>query len=389
VEILLKGVVKRYGNVEAVRGIDLHVKEGEFVTLLGPSGCGKTTTLRAIAGLEKIDAGEIYIGGTLVSSGSKFVPPERRNLGMIFQSYAIWPHMTVFENVAYGLKIRRLPAHVIKERVYEALALVNMTNLADRYASQLSGGQQQRVAVARSIALQPGVLLFDEPLSNLDAKLREQMRFELRELQKKLGITSLYVTHDQSEAMAMSDRIVVMRDGRIHQIGDPWEVYLHPADAFVASFLGVTNFLSGVVQHRSGDGLVQVQAGSLTVIAQIPAQVHRGEEVLLSFRPEQIRLLWEKPEGDAVNVWPAEILSHTYLGSTVDVKARVGDNIWRLTIHPNDFAAGNGGRTCYLTCDPTRVSWIPDRTGYEPRAASNGLAGKGLTGSSGAAASSA
>ncbi|HEY8417428.1 MAG TPA: ABC transporter ATP-binding protein, partial [Limnochordales bacterium] len=193
-DVQLTGVVKRYGEVVAVNGIDLHIKSGEFVTLLGPSGCGKTTTLRCIAGLEKTDGGEIRIGDVVVSGRGVFVPPDRRELGMIFQSYAIWPHMTVFDNVAYGLKIKRLPRAQIEERVRRALEIVGLASYANRYATQLSGGQQQRVAVARSVALQPKVLLFDEPLSNLDAKLREQMRFELRELQRQVGITSIYVT---------------------------------------------------------------------------------------------------------------------------------------------------------------------------------------------------
>ena len=236
-----------YGDVPAVRGVSFQVAPGEQLTLLGPSGCGKTTTLRAIAGLEQPTAGEIRIGGAPVYSSAQRVniPAEKRGLSMVFQSYAIWPHMTVFENVAYGLRVRRESKEAIAEKVERALDMVQMRAFAARGASQLSGGQQQRVALARAFVFQPSVLLFDEPLSNLDAKLRADMRIELRELQHRLGITSVYVTHDLEEALAMSDRIVVMKDGLIAQVGSPSEIYNHPRNAFVADFVGSANLIRG------------------------------------------------------------------------------------------------------------------------------------------------
>ena len=240
-----------YGNVPAVRGVSFDVLPGEQLTLLGPSGCGKTTTLRAIAGLEQPTAGEIRIDGNIVySSDARInIRAEKRGLSMVFQSYAIWPHMTVFENVAYGLRVRRTEAAELTEKVHHALDLVQMRSFASRRAAQLSGGQQQRVALARAFVFQPSVLLFDEPLSNLDAKLRADMRIELRELQHRLGITSVYVTHDLEEALAMSDRIVVMRDGLIEQTGTPDEIYRLPSNAFVADFVGSANLIRG--RHRA------------------------------------------------------------------------------------------------------------------------------------------
>ena len=240
----------------AVRGVSFSVQPGEQLTLLGPSGCGKTTSLRAIAGLEQPTAGEIHIGGAPVYSSAQRVniPAEKRGLSMVFQSYAIWPHMTVFENVAYGLRVRRESKEQIAAKVDRALDMVQMRPYRDRGASQLSGGQQQRVALARAFVFQPSVLLFDEPLSNLDAKLRADMRIELRELQHRLGITSVYVTHDLEEALAMSDRIVVMRDGLIEQIGSPSDIYNLPRNAFVADFVGSANLIRGRNRERSRDG---------------------------------------------------------------------------------------------------------------------------------------
>src|ERR1041384_5311499 len=245
--IEVKNLEIHYGDVPAVRGVSFDVAPGEQLTLLGPSGCGKTTTLRAIAGLEQPTAGEIRIGGAPVYSSAHRVniPAEKRGLSMVFQSYAIWPHMTVFENVAYGLRVRRESKEQIAEKVERALDMVQMRPFRDRGVSQLSGGQQQRVALARAFVFQPSVLLFDEPLSNLDAKLRADMRIELRELQHRLGITSVYVTHDLEEALAMSDRIVVMKDGLIAQVGSPSEIYNHPRNAFVADFVGSANLIRG------------------------------------------------------------------------------------------------------------------------------------------------
>ncbi len=260
--ILINSLLKRFGEAIALHSVSFEVGEGEFISLLGPSGCGKTTTLRCIAGLERGDRGTIRIGETLVSdfAANQIVPPERRGIGMVFQSYAIWPHMTVFQNVAYPLVARGAPKDQIASAVHEMLKLVDMAGYADRPATNLSGGQQQRVALARALVAKPRVLLLDEPLSNLDAKLRDQMRIELREIQQRLGVTAVYVTHDQSEAMALSDRVIVMNSGRIEQVGDPREIYQSPSTAFVASFVGASNFLQGEVGARE-NGLARVTLG--------------------------------------------------------------------------------------------------------------------------------
>ena len=248
--IEVKDLVVRYGRITAVRGVTFSVGAGEHLTLLGPSGCGKTTTLRAIAGLEQPESGEIRIDGAVVFGKGIHVAAERRGLSMVFQSYAIWPHMTVFDNVAYGLRVRRTPEAEVGQRVRSALDLVKLGDLGTRSASRLSGGQQQRVALARAFVFSPAVLLFDEPLSNLDAKLRAEMRIELKELQRRLGITSVYVTHDLEEALAISDRIVVMRDGIIEQIGTSAEIYDLPRNRFVADFVGSANLIRG--RRRAG-----------------------------------------------------------------------------------------------------------------------------------------
>ena len=247
-------LVVRYGDVTAVDNVSFDIAPGEMVTLLGPSGCGKTTTLRAVAGLETPSGGTIRLNGETVYSANerRAVPAEKRGVSMVFQSYAIWPHMTVFENVAYGLRVRKLPQAEVRQNVQRVLEMVQMQDFADRPASKLSGGQQQRVAVARAIAFSPSVLLFDEPLSNLDAKLRAEMRVELRELQRRLDITSLYVTHDQEEALAISDRVIVMNGGRIEQIGTPEDIYNRPRTRFAADFVGSANLIAGKVRGPSG-----------------------------------------------------------------------------------------------------------------------------------------
>ena len=249
-EVRIEHVFKRFGAVTAVNDFDLVVKDGEFVSILGPSGCGKTTTLRMIAGFERATEGEIYIGDHCVSSSVKgsFAPPEKRDIGMVFQSYAVWPHMTVAENVGYPLKIQKVDKKEREERVQKMLELFHLGEYSKRYPHQLSGGQQQRVALARALVAQPGLLLLDEPLSNLDAKLRESMRFEILAIQKELGITVVYVTHDQGEAMAMSDRVVVMSAGVVQQIGAPHEIYTKPANKMVADFIGLVNFIDGEVK---------------------------------------------------------------------------------------------------------------------------------------------
>ena len=260
-------LVVRYGDVTAVDGVGFDIAPGELVTLLGPSGCGKTTTLRAVAGLETPSGGSIRLNDETVYSATerRNVPTEKRGVSMVFQSYAIWPHMTVFDNVAYGLRVRKLPQSEVRDNVLRVLDLVQMQDYAERPASKLSGGQQQRVAVARAIAFSPNVLLFDEPLSNLDAKLRAEMRVELRELQRRLDITSLYVTHDQEEALAISDRVIVMNGGKIEQMGTPEEIYNRPRSRFVADFVGSANMIEGHVKSVNADGslVFETTAGSL------------------------------------------------------------------------------------------------------------------------------
>ena len=274
--IEISNLTVHYGEVKAVDDVSLSVGRGELVTLLGPSGCGKTTTLRSVAGLEDPSGGSIRLNGVTVFSAAerRNTPAEKRGVSMVFQSYAIWPHMTVFENVAYGLKVRRMPAAEITANVHRVLDLVQMKEYADRPSSKLSGGQQQRVAVARAIAFSPEVLLFDEPLSNLDAKLRVSMRVELRELQKRLGITALYVTHDQEEALAISDRVIVMNAGRIEQIGAPEEIYRTPRTLFVADFVGNANVIRGRAEGAPGPtGAVRFRAEGGAVLN---AMAHGG-----------------------------------------------------------------------------------------------------------------
>jgi ABC-type Fe3+/spermidine/putrescine transport system ATPase subunit len=321
---------KKFGNEVAMHDISLAVKQGEFVTLLGPSGCGKTTTLRCIAGLERPDVGEIRIDGSIVTSSARrmHLDPEYRNIGMVFQSYAVWPHMTVFDNVAYGLRARR--ADDIKEKTTRALELVGLARLADRFATRLSGGQRQRVALARAIVYQPKVVLFDEPLSNLDAKLREQMRLELVRLQHEVGITSIYVTHDQTEALVMSDRVVVMDNGVIQQIGDPQTIYGRPANRFVAKFIGAANILAGVLIGRSGEFCeIEIPLGEQCVPLRVRATggsgAMKGQPLFLILRPEDIAIN-AREEGRASNgnVFEGDVIETIYLGNLLECRVRVG-----------------------------------------------------------------
>jgi iron(III) transport system ATP-binding protein len=323
---------KNFGAEAAVRDVSLAVASGEFVTLLGPSGCGKTTTLRCLAGLERPDTGEIRIDGEIVASAERGINrnPEDRNIGMVFQSYALWPHMTVFDNVAFGLRVRHAPMSVIRERTTRALALVGLADLADRYATKLSGGQQQRTALARAIVYEPAVVLFDEPLSNLDAKLREQMRVELVRLQKEVGITSIYVTHDQSEALIMSDRVVVMNQGVIQQVGDPHTIYARPVNAFVANFIGAANLMRGILLGRSGELLeMQIPLGEGRAPLHVKAvggnDVAPGQQLILSVRPEDVVVHPRKPDSASCgNLFEGEVIDTIYLGNFLECRARVG-----------------------------------------------------------------
>jgi ABC-type Fe3+/spermidine/putrescine transport system ATPase subunit len=344
-----------FGAVPAVRGVSFTVLHGEQLTLLGPSGCGKTTTLRAIAGLERPVAGEIRIDGAPIYSAARNinVPAEKRGMSMVFQSYAIWPHMSVFDNVAYGLRVRREAATAIRDKVMQALALVQMQALADRRASQLSGGQQQRVALARAFVFQPSVLLFDEPLSNLDAKLRADMRIELRELQHRLGITSVYVTHDLEEALAMSDRIVVMRDGLVEQTGTPDEIYGLPRSAFVADFIGSANLVHGRNRRDlARDGLLALETPGGQVIYGSAYGRPMGDELTVSVRTVHLQISLQRPAGDR-NIWPARVEKTVFQGDFTQVHVLWGDQ--RLIARCAALDPLPAGRAVFITVDPKRV----------------------------------
>jgi len=329
-----------YGKTVAVDGVDLDIGKGEFMTFLGPSGCGKTTTLRMIAGLIEPTEGEISVGGKLLSSpGTKVVPPEKRNMGMVFQSYAVWPHMTVFENVAFPLRNLKKSKEEIGRRVRAALELVKLDGLEDRYPSNLSGGQQQRVALARAMAIEPDILLFDEPLSNLDAKLREEMRFELKEIQRRIGVTSIYVTHDQAEAMAISDRIAVMSHGQIKQIGKPREIYDSPEDPFTAEFIGLANFFPGKATSEKTVCL----AGREELEIDGCRELNMGADVILSIRPHNIKIY--KEVNKTRNELQGIVAKGAYLGDKVDYRVRVGDSILRIQTPPGEVFT-EGTKVC-------------------------------------------
>jgi iron(III) transport system ATP-binding protein len=316
----------------AVRGISIDVAEGQFYTLLGPSGCGKTTTLRCVAGLERPDRGEIAIGGEVVYSSSRhvWVPPYKRNIGMVFQSYAIWPHMSVFDNVAFPLrhKTPRPSRAAVRDAVSKALALVRLDGLEDRPAPYLSGGQQQRLALARALVAEPRVLLLDEPLSNLDAKLREEMRLELREVVERLKVTTLFVTHEQVEALTLSDSIGVMREGIIVQEGAPRDIYRRPTGSFVADFIGKTNILTGKVVARD-----RVETALGTLCCNVDAAIADGEAVKVAVRPENI-VLTDRPPGDDPNVTAGRVETVVYLGNMIECAVAVGNARLRVQLHP-------------------------------------------------------
>jgi iron(III) transport system ATP-binding protein len=328
--LVVDRLVKRYGAVTAVDDVSFSVAPGQFISLLGPSGCGKTTTLRCIAGFERADRGTISIDGEIVTDAAAnlFVPPNKRNFGMVFQSYAIWPHMTVLDNVGYPLRVQnRYPRKAIRERVLEKLATVGLAGLENRYPAQLSGGQQQRVAVARALIMEPKVLLFDEPLSNLDAKLRERMRFELVEIQGKLGIPAVYVTHDQAEAMVMSSRVIVMEGGHIAQEGPPEHIYANPKSRFVAGFIGLSNFVPAKVQDRAGNGGWLVQSPLGRHLCTGEGSHGRGDDVLLAIRPERIDLA-RQPFADGAG-FAAELRSRYFLGPYSEYFLAVGEHVLR------------------------------------------------------------
>jgi iron(III) transport system ATP-binding protein len=317
--VSIHGLTKTFADSAAVDKLHLEIGDGEFVSLLGPSGCGKTTTLRLLAGFLQPDAGEIRVGGAVVSSPSLLVPPERRNMSMIFQSYAIWPHMTVAQNVAYGLKFKKLAKQEIDAKVSKLLGVVRLAELKDRYSAELSGGQQQRVALARALVVEPQILLMDEPLSNLDANLREEMRFEIRRLHEEFKITTVYVTHDQAEAMATSDRIAVLDRGRLMQVGRPQEIFDRPETRFVAEFVGKANILSG---RFDGDGQLRLGDG-IKIRVTTAAELSTAGQVAVCLRPHNILLVSDDSEARHMgergyNLFPGIIRRSIYFGDAID-----------------------------------------------------------------------
>jgi iron(III) transport system ATP-binding protein len=349
----VKGLVKYFGTDRAVDRISFGVPQGGFLTLLGPSGCGKTTTLMSIAGLHRIDEGEIRVGDVTYTAPARhvFLPPEKRDIGMVFQTYAIWPHMTVAQNVAYPLEIRKIARSEIADRVGEVLSLVGLRHMAGKLASQLSGGQQQRAALARAIVFRPRLLLFDEPLSNLDLKLREQMRVELKRVQREVGITSVYVTHDQSEALVMSDEIIVMSKGRIEQRGGAREIYAQPVSRYVSNFIGVANLLEGRITRMLGpqEAEFEVERGgqSLRVPCRPAPGLSEGAHAVLSVRPENVAAT--RTNGALPRI-EGEVLQTLFLGHCLECRVRWQDFEWKVLAHPRaDLRAGD---RVFLRLDP-------------------------------------
>lgn len=343
--VIIKKAVKKYGDFVALNGVDLEIKPGEFYTLLGPSGCGKTTLLRMIAGFNTVDGGEIYFDEKLINK----MDAHKRDTGMVFQNYAIFPHLTVGENVAYGLKAKKVPKDEIAKKVDEALRLVQIEKLKDRKPNQLSGGQQQRVALARAFVIEPSVLLMDEPLSNLDAKLRVQMRTVIKKLQRRLGITTIYVTHDQEEALAISDRIAVMKDGNIMQVGSPEQIYKKPENTFVAGFIGVSNFVDCEVKGENPE------AASLEIKGECAVAVRLKEKYsgkgIISARPEQ--LFFDDKQG-----LPGKITISTFLGDFIEYEVELNNG---QTIQLNEYTKDvqelrPDGQEVYVNFDANAVS---------------------------------
>ena len=330
----LRGVVKRYGEFVAVHEMDLEIEDGSFVTLLGPSGCGKTTTLRMVAGLEGATEGDIYIKGRRVND----VPIHKRNLGIVFQNYALFPHKTIFENVAFGLKYRNVDKQTIRERVKKALELVQLPQTENRLPSQLSGGQQQRIALARAIVIEPDVLLLDEPLSALDANLRDEMRVELKRIQRELGVTSIFVTHDQAEALAMSDKVIVMSDGWKEQEGTPEEVYNRPVSRFVADFLGTSNFLEGTIRSVDAGRISVHTPDGLDIVVSDSGKRSVGDEVQVVVRAEKVALADKHEAPEAASVLDGRVTTVDYQGLSaryfVSVKERQLQAINPIDKHP-------------------------------------------------------
>jgi len=356
VKVRVEDVWMKFGKVTALSGVNLDVEEGELLTLLGPSGCGKTTLLRIIAGLYRPTRGRVYFDDVDVTDK----PSWERNVGLVFQDYALWPHMTVFDNIAYGLKLRKLPKEEVAERVSRVAELLRIQDLLDRYPHQLSGGQQQRVALARAMVINPSVLLLDEPLSNLDAKIRVSVRSEIRKLQKKLGITCIYVTHDQEEALAISDRIAVMNMGRVEQVGRPLEVYQNPANLFVADFVGQVNIVAGRPKGRDeGSGMLLVET-DIGVFKVAGASSPPAGEVYIVFRPEHVEVSKSPLQADSDHLVAEGVVdSVQYLGNLLKLEIRVGDVIVKSEVHnPLKVGTMGPGERVYLRIAYENVRYL-------------------------------
>jgi len=353
VGIKIENVTKRFGSVTAVDAADIEIGKGELFFLLGPSGCGKTTLLRLIAGFHGPDAGRILFDDRPIDA----VPPHKRNTGMVFQNYALWPHMTVAENVAYGLDVRNVPADERADRVAKALRTVRMEGFGDRRPNQLSGGQQQRVALARALVIEPDAILLDEPLSNLDAKLRVEMRQEIRRIHQETGITTVYVTHDQKEALSMAQRLAVMREGKIEQVGAPREVYSRPGNPFVAQFIGEINFVEGTLTEVAAGESCQVNTPLGGVTSTVSTDgLSAGDKVLCAVRPEAVIVAPEGAHAGESNAFPAQVETRTYLGEIEQYTLRAGDDIEfkAMMLNPKEevASAGQGAVVCF---DPRDV----------------------------------
>jgi len=359
-QVRLANIGKRYGEHWVVRDVNLHIQAGDFFTFLGPSGCGKTTLLRMIAGFAVPDEGSIRLDDQEVSR----MPPWQRDIGMVFQNYALWPHMTVFENVAFGLRERKIPRGEIISRVNQALATVDLTGRESRRPSQLSGGQQQRVALARTLVIQPRVLLLDEPLSNLDAKLRVEMRLELLKLQRDLGLTTIYVTHDQEEALAMSTKIAVMNQGQVVQVDQPRMIYEQPIDNFVAAFVGQANLLAGRIHWRGGNTIaVDIGAGAIVHVHAVDATQHAGDTVHLSLRPEAIEI--RPPDGvkESLNAMKGIISAAAYQGAFVEYEIAAAGQVLKARIaNSKGMKLYNRGEEVTLTFAPESVTCLAARS---------------------------
>lgn len=366
-DLEIKGLVATYGNSVAVNELDLTIGRSEFVTLLGPSGCGKTTTLRCVAGLHTPSGGEIELAGRPVFGGGTNVPPNKRDINMVFQSYAVWPHMTTLENVMYGLKAKKMDGRLARQKAGDMLDLVGLAAFADRYATDLSGGQQQRVALARALATEPSLVLMDEPLSNLDAQLRARMRDEIRQLQKSTSTSVLYVTHDQSEALSMSDRVVVMHDGLIQQVGDPWSLYNRPANGFVATFVGDANVLDGIVtgieQDRFTVSLPTLGDGTVLEVALTagaPRPSH-GQQISVAFRPEWVDVIDDDPTTPlGRNQIRTTLLTSEFLGSRFERRYRAGQVDLRVQAASGPTTPpASIGTEQMLSLSPSHLTWFP------------------------------